>query len=61
MSLRDQGFRFCLSPDNLKARWLHPNERAQFYADWVDVTDWPESWLIQRLELKGLDGVGKER
>lgn len=39
MSLQDQGFRFCLSPDKQQARWLHPNEKAQLHPDWIDVTD----------------------
>ena len=41
MSLRDQGFRFCLSPDNQQARWLHPTEKAKVPPDWLDVTDMP--------------------
>ena len=39
MSLRDQGFRFCLSPDKQQARWLHPTEKAQRHPDWIDATD----------------------
>jgi len=45
MSLRDQGFRFCLSPDNQKARWLHPTEKALVHPDWLDVTDMPAEEL----------------
>ena len=35
MNLRDQGHRFCLSPDKKEARWLHPNIKAHLYPDWV--------------------------
>jgi hypothetical protein len=53
MNLKDQGFRFCLSPDAKRARWCHPVEIPHFYADWVDVTDWPdaefEKFLMDRL------------
>lgn len=45
MSLKDQGFAFCISPNRKQGRWLHPVERKQLYADWTDVTDWPtENW-----------------
>lgn len=46
MSLKDQGFAFCISPDRKQGRWLHPVERKQLYADWTDVTDWPTEKLV---------------
>lgn len=59
MSLKDQGFRFCLSPDATRARWCHPVEVPHFYVDWLDVTDWPDeklmNFLIEKLPSKGLD------
>lgn len=39
MSLRDQGHRFCLSPEKKEARWLHPNIKAHLHPDWIDVTE----------------------
>ncbi len=39
MSLKDQGHRFCLSPDRQQARWLRPAIHAAMHADWLDVTD----------------------
>ena len=38
MSLKDKGFRFCVSPNKSEARWLHPIEYKTLYPDWVDVT-----------------------
>ena len=53
MSLQDQGFRFCLSPDAKRARWCHPVEIPLFYPGWLDVTDWPadklEKFLMEKL------------
>ncbi|MBD8680329.1 hypothetical protein [Pseudomonas sp. CFBP 13719] len=46
MSLKDQGFKFCISPDKSTGRWLHPAERLALYAGWTDVTDWPEARLL---------------
>lgn len=46
MSLRDQGFKFCINPDKTKARWLHPYELAQWHPDWTDVTEWPDERLL---------------
>uniref|UniRef100_A0A6M3MIE3 Uncharacterized protein n=1 Tax=viral metagenome TaxID=1070528 RepID=A0A6M3MIE3_9ZZZZ len=45
LSLKDQGFRFCLSPDAVKGRWLHPVEVEKVHPDWIDVTDWPDKKL----------------
>lgn len=60
LSLKDQGFRFCLSPDAIKARWLHPAERIAFHEDWIDVTDWEneklEAYLIERLPVESSKG-----
>lgn len=56
MSLKDKGFRFCLSPDHKKARWLHALEFKEMYSDWIDVTDLEakelERMLIDKLETK---------
>ena len=49
MSLRDQGFKFCISPDKQRARWLHPTEHRLLYPDWVDVTEWPDEQLADYL------------
>lgn len=49
MSLRDQGFKFCISPDKQQGQWLHPAERQRFYADWADVTEWPTEQLAAYL------------
>jgi hypothetical protein len=46
MNLRDQGFKFCISPDKQRGRWLHPAEFKQFHADWTDVTEWPSEKLL---------------
>ncbi|MGN8276623.1 hypothetical protein [Pseudomonas sp. SMN5] len=46
MSLRDQGFKFCISPDKQKGRWLHPAEFKVLYSDWTDVTEWPTEQLV---------------
>ncbi|EIK96086.1 hypothetical protein RAM80_07670 [Pseudomonas sp. App30] len=46
MSLKDQGFRFCVSPNKQDARWLHPAVRKAMHADWIDVTDWPSEKLL---------------
>ena len=46
MSLRDQGFKFCISPDKKQGRWLHPAERKHLYSDWTDVTEWPSDELL---------------
>ncbi|MBX8534568.1 hypothetical protein K5D33_07495 [Pseudomonas cichorii] len=49
MSLRDQGFKFCISPDKKRSRWLHPTEFKVMYADWIDVTDWSGEKLLEYL------------
>lgn len=49
MSLREQGFTFCISPDKTQGQWLHPAKRKAFYADWTDVTDWPTDQLVSFL------------
>ncbi len=46
MSLKDQGFAFCISPDKQQWRWIHPAERQRFYGDWTDVTEWPDDKLV---------------
>lgn len=51
MSLKDQGFKFCISPDKQQGRWLHPAERQHFYSDWTDVTEWPSDELVAFLML----------
>lgn len=51
MSLREQGFKFCVRPDRQKCKWIHPAEMEALpeYAAWVDVTDWSDEefskWL----------------
>jgi len=46
MSLKDQGYRFCVSPNKQDARWLAPNIWKAMHADWVDVTDWSSEKLV---------------
>jgi len=46
MTLRYQGFRYCLSPDRTHSRWLHPNELKATHSDWMDVTDTPTNELV---------------
>ena len=50
MNLRDQGFRFCISPDKQRGRWCHPVEIPHFYANWTDHTDTPEKEFIEFLQ-----------
>lgn len=50
MSLRDQGHRFCLSPDRQQARWLHPTELQATHRDWLDVTDMPTDELVALIQ-----------
>ena len=52
MSLRDQGHRFCISPDRQEGRWLHPTEKAHLHPDWTDVTDWDSERLADYLTAK---------
>lgn len=49
MSLRNQGFRFCISPDKKQGRWLHRTERRVLHPDWTDVTDWASEQLVAYL------------
>lgn len=49
MSLQDQGFRFCISPDKKQGNWFHPAEIKAFYSHWTDVTDWPSEKLVAYL------------
>jgi hypothetical protein len=46
MSLKDQGYRFCVSPNKQDARWLAPNIWKAMHADWIDVTDWSSEKLV---------------
>lgn len=50
MSLREQGFRFCISPDKERARWIHPVEYRVCYSDWSDHTDTSEGGLLEFLQ-----------
>lgn len=50
MSLKDKGFRYCISPSRLKSRWVHPAEKATIYPEWLDVTDWDAKSLLEYLE-----------
>ncbi|WP_036997136.1 hypothetical protein [Metapseudomonas resinovorans] len=54
MSLRDQGHRFCASPDRKEARWLHPNIWKQMYPDWIDVTDFSDDEFVEFFTHKPL-------
>ncbi|MGN8259477.1 hypothetical protein ACLEJW_09105 [Pseudomonas sp. SMSB3] len=46
MHLKDQGFKFCISPDKQRGRWLHPTEYRVLHPDWTDVTEWPDEQLL---------------
>lgn len=46
MHLKDQGFKFCISPDKQRGRWLHPVEQQHLHGDWTDVTEWPSDELL---------------
>ncbi|KAF0255889.1 hypothetical protein [Pseudomonas putida] len=46
MHLKDQGFKFCISPDKQQGRWLHPAERQRFFGERTDVTEWPSDKLV---------------
>ena len=50
MNLREQGFRFCISPDKQRARWIHPVEYKVLYPDWIDHTDTPEKEFVEFLQ-----------
>jgi hypothetical protein len=50
MTLKDQGFRFMISPDKVRGRWCNPIEIPHFYADWSDHTDTPEKEFIEFLQ-----------
>lgn len=54
MSLGEQGFRFCISQDKERARWIHPIEYRVAYSDWSDHTDTSEEELLEFLQ-KGVD------
>lgn len=50
MNLRDQGFRFCISPNKELARWIHPVEYKVLYSDWTDHTETSEKELLEFLQ-----------
>lgn len=49
MTLKDQGFKFCISPDKKEGKWLHPTEYKVLYSDWTDVTEWDGEVLLKFL------------
>ena len=59
MSLREQGFRFCISPDRECARWIHPVEYRVCYSDWSDHTDTSEEELLEFLQ-KDVDSEAEQ-
>lgn len=38
-TLRDKGYRFCISPNKQRGRWISPIEHEKTYPDWTDHTD----------------------
>lgn len=50
MTLKEQGYRFMISPDKIRGRWCNPIEIPHFYAGWVDHTDTPEKEFIEFLQ-----------
>lgn len=49
MSLKDQGYTFCISPNRKEGRWIHPAEFNHSYSDWTDVTEWSDEKLVAYL------------
>lgn len=49
MHLKDQGFKFCISPDKQQGRWMQPAEFKHMHPDWTDVTEWPREQLVAYL------------
>ncbi|SBW80101.1 hypothetical protein PVE_R1G2215 [Pseudomonas veronii 1YdBTEX2] len=52
MHLKDQGFKFCISPDKQRSRWIHPVEKNHGHQDWIDVTEWPSEKMVAFLMPK---------
>ena len=50
MTLKDKGYRFCISPDKKRGRWISPIEHEKVYQDWTDHTDTPEKEFIEFLQ-----------
>lgn len=50
MTLKEQGYRFMISPDKTRCRWCKPVEIPHFYAGWTDHTDTPEKEFIEFLQ-----------
>lgn len=48
-TLRDKGYRFCVSPDKARCRWMHPIEYKAHFSHWSDHTDTPEKEFIEFL------------
>lgn len=49
MHLKDEGFKFCISPDKQQGKWLHPTQIKHWYSDWMDVTEWSNDKLLNYL------------
>lgn len=49
MSLKAEGYRYYVSPDNQLANWIKPELKAAMYPDWIDVTDWSDHALAELL------------
>lgn len=47
MTLKDEGYRFMISPCKSRGRWCNPVEIPHFYADWSDHTDTQEKEFIE--------------
>jgi len=46
MNLKEQGFRYLVSPDKKKADWVHPAEIVRGgFGDWKDCTDMSDEEL----------------
>ena len=50
MTLKEQGHRFCISPDKQRGMWISPIEYEKIYQDWADHTDTPEKEFIEFLQ-----------
>lgn len=50
MTLKEKGYRFCISTDKKRGRWISSIEHEKIYQDWSDHTDTPEKEFIEFLQ-----------
>ncbi len=49
MTLKEQGFKFCVRPDKQRGSWLSAAEIKHSHQDWIDVTDLTNDQLVAYL------------